>query len=476
MNFGSMKNNWLPLILCFFLGLILTDAYGQSFGRNKMRYRNFDFEVKETPHFDIYHYLDNPEKVDELGQYIETWYTLHKAVLGDTFSVRNPFILYDNHADFQQTNAISGNIGIGTGGVTEAFKNRVILPLALTNQQTYHVIGHELVHAFQYNMILNSDSTSMQSLQNLPLWMVEGLAEYLSIGRVDAHTSMWIRDAVLQDDVPKITRLSNPEYFPYRYGQAFWSFITGTFGDEAITPLFKNTALYGLDTGVDSTLGISLKELSDRWVDSVKNHYKDILAGRSEQTIGKQLLSDKNAGEMNVSPSLSPNGRYVIFFSEKEVFTTDLYLADARTGEIIRKVSSQLKDSHLDNYNFLESSGTWSPNSKEFAFVAYDKGKNVLVIKNAESGKTQEIISVKGLRSFSNPAWSPDGRFIVLSAQVEGQTDLYAYYLKSGKVEQLTDDVYSEIHASFSPDGSKLKTSHGRSKIPPPLPWPPATR
>jgi Tol biopolymer transport system component len=445
--------------------LVSTSLLSQSFGKNKMRYRNFDFKVKETEHFDIYYYLNNEKVVDELGQYIEQWYTLHKAVLGDTFATQNPFIVYNNHADFQQTNAISGSIGVGTGGVTEAFKNRVIIPLAMTNQQIHHVIGHELVHAFQYNMILNGDSTSIQSLQNLPLWMVEGLAEYLSIGRTDPHTAMWMRDAVLNEDVPTLRKLSNPEYFPYRYGQAFWSFVTGTFGDEVIAPLFKNTAIFGIDIAIDSTLGMSYKNLSELWVQSINNYYKPYLEGKKESLIGNKLISEDNGGFMNISPSLSPNGRYVIFFSEKDVFTTDLYLADAKSGEIIRKISSQLKDSHLDNYNFLESAGTWSPNSSKFAFVAFDKGQNVLVIKDANSGKTLETIQIDGLRAFSNPAWSPDNRYIVLSGQKEGQTDLFAYDLRRGKLEQLTNDVYSEIHASFSPDGSKLVFSSDKVSI-----------
>ena len=457
-----MNRIWLYSILSLFFISLAADLSGQGFGRNKMRYRNFDFKVKETEHFEIYNYMNNDEKIEELGNYIEQWYTLHKAILGDTFYSKNPFIVYNNHSDFQQTNAISGNIGVGTGGVTEAFKNRVIIPLAMTNQQVHHVIGHELVHAFQYNMILNGDSTSMQSLQNLPLWMVEGLAEYLSIGRVDPHTSMWIRDAVLNNDVPKLSHLNRQEYFPYRYGQAFWSFLTGTFGDEAIAPLFKNTAIFGIETAIDSTLGIGYKQLNELWLESVKNHYLPYLDKRTERTIGKKVISDDNAGEVNISPSMSPNGRYMIFFSEKEVFTTDLYLADVRKGKIIKKISSQLKDSHIDNYNFIESAGTWSPNSKQFAFVAYDKGRNILVIKEAKSGKTEKSIVIDGLRSFSNPAWSPDGKYIILTGQVEGQTDLFAYSLRSGKLKQLTNDRYSEIHSSFSPDGSKLVFSTDR--------------
>jgi hypothetical protein len=460
-----MKNLRLFGLLMLLIGIIVSELHAQSFGRNKMRYRDFDFKVKETEHFDIYYYLENEKVVNELGQYIEQWYLLHKAILGDTFATQNPFIVYNNQADFQQTNAIMGNIGVGTGGVTEAFKNRVIIPLAMTNQQIHHVIGHELVHAFQYNMILNGDSTSLQSLQNLPLWMVEGLAEYLSIGRTDPHTAMWMRDAVLNDDVPSLTKMSNPEYFPYRYGQTFWSFITGSFGDEVIAPLFRNTALYGIEIAVDSTLGVSFDNLNDMWVNAVKNHYEPYLGNKQEQIIGKELITPENGGFMNISPSISPNGRYVIFFSEKDVFTTDLYLADANTGEIIRKISSQLRDSHLDNYNFLESAGTWSPNSSKFAFVAFDKGKNVLVVKDVKTGKTLETITMKGLRSFSNPSWSPDGRYIVVSGKKEGQTDLFAYQLRSGNLEQLTNDNYSEIHASFSPDGSKLVFSTDKISI-----------
>ena len=54
--------------------------------------------------------------------------------------------------DFQQTNVVSGEIGEGTGGVTEGFKRRIVLPLAATLAETDHVLGHELVHAFQYDI------------------------------------------------------------------------------------------------------------------------------------------------------------------------------------------------------------------------------------------------------------------------------------------------------------------------------------
>ncbi|HPI06210.1 MAG TPA: hypothetical protein PLM41_07495 [Saprospiraceae bacterium] len=445
--------------------LLLTAGFAQQasaqyFGRNKPVYRQLDFKVVETPHFTMYEYLKNPDKVQELGQAAELWYAMHQAVLRDSFKERNPLIVYNDHAGFQQTNVIQGDINVGTGGVTEGLRNRVIFPVAATNQQTHHVLGHEMVHAFQYHMILQGDSTNMQNFANLPLWMVEGLAEYMSIGRIDAHTALWMRDAVLNDELPRIKDLDGYKYFPYRWGQSFWAYISGVYGDEIIQPLFMSTAKHGLKTAVKMTLNTTVDSLSEAWTGTLKNYYGQwVTKGKKENLPGKTLLDDDNAGEMNVGPVLSPNGKYVVFLSEKNLFTTDLLLADAKTGKILKKIASTATDSHLDQLNGIESSGAWSPDSKRYAFDAYEKGRSVLVVKDVERNKTVEKIYIPGVPSFSNPAWSPDGKTIVVSGQVNGQTDLYAYNVKSKKVQRLTNDRASEILPTWSPDGKTIAYS-----------------
>lgn len=446
------------LLVALLLGAATTSVSGQYFGKNKPRYTNFDFEVVQTPHYDIYHYLKNPETLERAAQWSEQWYDLHANILKDTFKRQNPLILYSNHADFQQTNAISGNVGPSTGGVTEGFKNRVVQPLAIANQKTFQVLGHELVHAFQFHMLLEgSDSTSLESLRNLPLWIVEGMAEYMSIGRIDAHTAMWMRNAVLNDDVPSLKKLTtSPRYFPYRYGQAFWSFLTGLYGDEIIKPLFLNTAKYGIEGGVAVTLGIRLEDLSDMWVDAINDFYKPLMSDRKEKPEGRKFLSEENSGRLNLSPSISPNGRYMVFLSERSIFTTDLFLADVRSGEIISKVESKTKSGNIDHLDFMESAGTWSPDSKQFAFVVFAKGRNQLVINEAETGKRIMQIPLQGVPAFNNPTWSPDGKTIVVNGLVEGQPDLFAVNIRTEKVTQLTDNVYSELQPFFAYDGSHL--------------------
>ena len=456
------KSFYNPLVRRLYLFLLLSGlasstAFGQYFGRNKAQYKKLNFEVLETPHFEIYHYFKDQNMANALGQASERWYNWHSTILGHRFKEKNPLIFYKHHADFQQTTVISGLLGTGTGGVTEALRNRVIMPITASNQQTDHVLGHELVHAFQYNMILSGDSTNMNNLANLPLWMVEGLAEYMSIGRQDAHTAMWMRDAVLTKDIPTIEDLTRKQYryFPYRYGQAVWAYITGMYGDNIIAPLFRNTAKYGEAIAIQRVLGISDKALSTMWKSALNKTYapylKDTIA-----TVGRRLISEENGGQMNVSPALSPDGKYVAFISEKNVISTDLYIADAQSGKIIRRISNNFQRSHIDDISFLESAGTWSPDSRQFASIIFSKGRTSLLVIDAANGRTVREISVPGVEYINNAAWSPDGKNMLISGLVEGRSDLYLYNLETKAVENLTKDGHSDIHPAWSFDGRQI--------------------
>lgn len=462
----AFKKIFCPAI-CFFGILFLSqqNADAQYFGQNKVRYKNLKFKVYQTPHFQIYYYLKNDSVMKSFAQEAELWYTIHQQVFQDTFRKPNPIILYANHPDFEQTTAISGEIGIGTGGVTEGLKNRVIMPLMETNQTTRHVIGHELVHAFQYHALLGDGAKgNLESLNNLPLWMIEGMAEYLSLGKKDAYTAMWMRDAYLNKDIPTLRDLTTSnKYFPYRYGEAFWSFIGSTYGDSVIVPFFKNTARFGLDYGIRRTFGYDEKTLSSLWKNSIESTYKPYLKDSVQRPVGFRLIDDKNSGKMNVAPSISPDGKYVAFLSEKDLFTIDLFLADAKTGRVLRKLTSKVSNTHIDEFNFIESAGAWSPDSKQFAFSVTSGGRNRIIIIDVNSGRTLKDLSMGKAQQFSNLTWSPNGKDIAFNGLANGQNDLYLYNLPTKKLIQLTDDKYSDFQPSFSHDGKKIVFSSDRS-------------
>lgn len=432
------------------------NAHAQYFGRNKPGYSAFRFDVLQTPAFEIYHYIRNDSLLKTVSEWSEDWFRIHQNVFRDTFKVKNPLIFYNNHADFQQTNAVSSLVGTGTGGITEGMKNRVIMPFAMTLAQTDHTLGHELVHAFQFNMFLKSDSTEDYSLSNIPLWMIEGMAEYLSLGSVDPNTAMWMRDAVLNKDFPTIRQMTtDSKYFPYRYGQAFWAMVGKTWGDTVIIPLLRNTARYGFNRAADTVLGYDEKTLGGMWSSATELYLRKYLPQEADDLKGKQLITESNSGRINISPAISPDGKYIAFFSEKNIFTLDLFFADAATGRIISKVSGAAATTY-DDFNYVESGGSWSPDSRKYVFVLFSQGVNKLAFVDAIRGRITREVAVRGVPALANPAWSPDGRKIVFTGSSEGISDLYLYDIMSDEVEKLTDDFTSNIHPSWSSDGRRI--------------------
>jgi len=445
----------LNIALLFFL--FSTNGFSQ-FGQNKVMYERYDFEVFNTPHFEIHNYLKNDTVLFNLGQLSERWYLRHFAIFSDSLE-NSPIILYNNTTDFKQTTVISGIIGVGTGGVTEGLRSRVVIPVMVSNKETDHVLGHEMVHVFQYNLVREDDSLSFQSLMNTPLWMIEGMAEFLSIGSSDNRTSMWMRDAVINDDIPSIKNLTRKpgDYFPYRYGHAFWAYVTGVWGDNMMQPLFYLSLKHGMEYAVKTLLKVDSDSLSVLWENSIKNHYKEFLVD-TISPIGEIMFNTKSGGEINLSPVLSPDGKYITFLSNKNVINVDLLLAETETNRIISKLTSSLRKTHIDDFNYIEDAGSWSPDGKQYIMTTFSKGTNKFLIATLHKNKVKSTreIEVKGVDALINPEWSPDGKTILFNGLVKGKSDLYLYDLENGNVEQLTNDLYSDLQPLWSTDGNEI--------------------
>ena len=456
----------ITLVLFALIAWPFSVAQAQYFGRNKVQYDNFDFKVFETEHFEIYFYDESEQAVKDVAMMAERWYQRHSRTFLREFHEKKPLIFYANDADFHQTNAISGSLGEGTGGVTESLKERVVMPLTGIYQETDHVLGHELVHSFQYDIGLSTSDSVRFALGAFPLWVIEGTAEYLSVGREDTHTAMWLRDAALHDNLPTAEQLTREphKYFPYRYGQAYMAYIGGKYGDTAVTNLYKLGGRTGLDSAFVYVLGIKSDSLSQEWIQSVKDNYLPLTEGRVDAVdAGRRVLGDDiDSGKMNLAPAASPDGRYVAFISERDLFNINLFIANAETGEVIQRLKNGPFDSHFDNIRFISSAGSWSPDGKQFAFVVFADGDNQIQILDIDSGTVERRISVADVGAIMHTAWSPDGQTLAFTGIQGGISDLYLLDLPTNNVRKLTDDRYAAMQPAWSPDGRSLVFSTDR--------------
>jgi hypothetical protein len=439
-------------------------AYGvtaeEYFGKNKVQYQQFAFREIKTPHFNVLCYTNDSVVISTTLLMLERWYTRYRFIFKIDLPKLQPVIIYNNHADFQQTNAIDGLIPEGTGGVTEGFLNRMIIPLTGNNRENDHVLGHELVHAFQISL-LDELKINTSGFYGAPLWFTEGMSEYLSIGSHSPLTSMWMRDAVLNNDIPEIDDLNNYEkYFPYRFGHAIWAFIAGTYGDSVIYRLFLDVVQNGLTRGLENTLGLSTDSLSSLWKTSLINTYGTISKMQELDTLRGEFYAKNKS--IVIAPKLSPDGRYVAVFSSEDNLSIDLYLLDATTGKTLKKLANTDTDRYFEALSFINAAGAWSPDSKRFAFVVYTKGNNGIGIVDISSGKYKETIAFDTIDQISELAFSPDGNQMAFSGSSVGHSDLYLYNLKDKSVNQLTKDIYADRMPSWSPDGKKIVFSTDR--------------
>jgi hypothetical protein len=437
-------------------------AGAQYFGKNQVQYKNFQWRVLETEHFTIHYYPEEREWITDAARMAERAYVRLSQVLGHQFREKKPIILFASRADFAQNN-IFGDLGEGVGGVTEALRHRLVMPFTGDYHSFEHVLAHELVHEFQYDVLARGragQNLAAISQMDLPLWFMEGMAEYLSIGPDHPLTEMYIRDAALNGNLPTIRQMwERPDrYFPYRFGEAVFAYIGERWGDVAIGAILQSIPNVGVERAIRRELGISTDQLSDQWREAMQARYLPAVAGlqRSNQFAEPLLTPRRTRGEIFLAPALSPDGRYIAFLANGDpkrgdIFI-DLWLGDAQTGKRIKKLVGSTLDANFEELRLLYSQSSFSNDGSKLAFTAQRAGKDVLYVINVRDQRTIQRIDLP-LDGVTGPSWSPDDRQLVFSGSQGGITDLYVVDVDGGNLRQLTNDRAGDLQPSWSPDG-----------------------
>jgi WD40 repeat protein len=432
----------------------------QYFGQNKVQYQSFDFRIIQTEHFEVYYYPAERTAALDGARIAERWYARLSRVLHHQFQGRKPIIFYASQSDFQQTNTTSGEVGEETGGFTEFFKHRMVLPFTGAYEELDHVVGHEMVHQFQYDVFSRGRvGAGIQTYVNInpPLWFMEGMAEYLSVGPIDNHTAMWLRDASVEGHLPTLQQLSYDEVFPYYFGHAIWAYIGEKWGDEAVGQILQASTSAGVEGAFKRVIGVTLDELISGWRDAVQTTYLPQLADHYRaRRIAQPLLTRKRSeGTLHIAPALTPDGRQIAYFSEKNSFFVDLYLADAETGKVLRRLVKSTLSSNYESLRFINSAGSFSPDGRFFAIAAKHRDRDDLVILDVKKDEEVRRIPLP-LNGLTTPSWSPDSKQLVFTGYDGGISDLFVVNADGSGLHRLTNDKYADLQPSWAPDGKTI--------------------
>jgi dipeptidyl aminopeptidase/acylaminoacyl peptidase len=170
----------------------------------------------------------------------------------------------------------------------------------------------------------------------------------------------------------------------------------------------------------------------------------------------KHLTTATPQDKLNTNPIWSKDGKYIVYTQEQAKGTdSNIFVADVATGR----------------------STLLTPHEGELRFFANDispEGKRVLLTSNAVNGYENiglMDIATKKISWLTKDKWeirghefSPDGKHITFSANVDGNEDIYLHDLATGKSAALSIpkgvNEPAGGHSAFSADGSRLLYNH----------------
>jgi Tol biopolymer transport system component len=157
-------------------------------------------------------------------------------------------------------------------------------------------------------------------------------------------------------------------------------------------------------------------------------------------------------GSFNTSPVWLPNGRSILFISDREggrdVYRLALDGRGRPTGEPERLTTGL-------NAGSVSLSG----DGRRLAYAAFVQTANVYALPSSDRGvmtEDQARAVTSGNQLMERVLVSPDGRWLAFDTNRNGNQDIYRVPVEGGEPEQVTGDRADEFVNAWSPDGSEI--------------------
>jgi hypothetical protein len=437
------------------------------YGKNQVRYDKFEWKIYTTEHFEMFYYGEVEEHLERLAGYVESAYQLVSSELKHDVAIKIPIVLFATHSEFEQQNIIPGASPEGVAAFAEPFRDRMVLPIDEPPDQLYRLIIHELTHIFEFDIIPRS-----LVRRGIPLWMDEGLADYMT-GIWRPFDLMTVRDAAVADIVPEMSKLegyggfSNPRLI-YNLGHAAFEFIESRWGKEGIRQFLfslRKSVIGGGENAFQEAFPIPADEFDDQFDKYLKDRFKPFRDKERPADYGRNLAPKPRESRYRTPLSIepSPSGDLIATsLVNQRDGKLDLVLLSSKDGSVVRNLTPGFDQTRGYEYFVTPSRFntvpwmTWSPKGDRLAYFVRAEKQRTLIVQNVVTGAIEERIEVKELDAPESPTFSPDGRYVAFGALRNAYGDIYRLDLQTKEIVNLTNDEFSDFGPTYAPDGRSI--------------------
>jgi hypothetical protein len=433
------------------------------FGQNKIVYDKFHWNIYHATHFDVYFYDQEKPALQKVVDTAESAYDTLSRALNYQITKKIPLIYYHTHSAFEQTNVDLNFIPEGVGAFAEPTRNRMVIPIDTSDEKLLQLVQHELTHIFQYELLFQG-KLGKTITANPPTWFMEGMASFFGNDE-DSKDRMVLRDAVVNDEVPKITHAQGGGYFAYRFGHAVFAYIQQKYGADGLRDFiyeYRNTLGSSVDKALKRAFDVTPDEFDTRFRTWLRKQYLPALVAKGEpQEYGEPFKINPEQRSEEISPVPSPSGDLLASFTTYKD-DVDVVLFNIPERKFLRNLTSGYTSRYEYAIAQMLTIGPvmgrdigFAPNGDQIAlFVKKERGRNLMLI-NALNGRIERSVALPQEQELS-PAYSPDGKKIAFAGYMGSQDDIFIYDIDSGKTTNITNDRFFDGAPVFSPDGKWL--------------------
>ena len=442
--------------------------YIPYFGKNQIRYDNFEWQIYETDHFEIFYYPEIEPHLERVAGYAESAYQHISGELKYDLAFKVSLILFKTSSEFQQQNVIPGAAQEGVGAFAEPMRTRIVMPLDDPPDLLYRLVVHELTHQFEFDII----PTSLVR-RNVPLWVNEGLSDYMT-GIWRPIDLMTVRDAAVSDIVPRMTELEGytavgSVRLVYNLGHAVFEFMEERWGKEGIRQyLFslRRSVIGGGEDAYMEAFRMTPEEFDDEFDKYLKDRFRPFRDKELPADYGRNLAPNPERSIFSSAASIeaSPSGDLLAMVTgNRRDREMDIVLVSSEDGSVVRHLTNGFDQDR--GYEFIIQPGmryntvpwmSWAPSGDQIGYFVRSEKSRTLILQNVLSRDVDDRVALDTVDDPESPDISPDGRQVAFAALQEGVGDIFVVDLDTRALTNLTNDGFADSGPTWSPDGQSI--------------------
>lgn len=433
---------------------------GQTFGRNRVQYRQFNWQYISTENFDVYYYDERRRVATEAAQYLETEFDRITDLIGYPPYLKTKVFLYNSVTDLQQSNM--GILGkqFHVGGETEFIKPYVEIahPGSLDHfkEELVLKVSDLMVHEMMFGGSLK-DMFQNAMLMNLPDWFIDGISLYAAKGW-NAEMDDYARQFVQSKQVNKALKLTGDD--GAMVGHSIWNYIVEKYGKASVANILNYTRVIRSEQkSIYITLGIPFKQLIADWRKFYGEDHKRVATSYRPVSDSLRVSPHHRKGIVYTTMKISPDGKNVAY-AENDRGRYTVIVKSLETGRETKiltdgnKVFRQTVDKSLPLLAWADGHtlGVIGVRYGQHLFWLYD-----LTTRSKIPRPLERFSNIRSLN------FSDNGRLAVVSADMDGQNDLFLISSRRDRVRRLTNDIFDDFDPSFMPNSNTLVFSSNRT-------------